>query len=93
MQRFIQSENRIIQLSEIGIAEKTNRGFLLVTFTRGGTQTVYPPLADEVWRQLSEIANPPATPPAIQEDLLSTPLPQPAQPVEVDTVFPTFQTE
>lgn len=64
MQRFIQSENKIIQISEIGVAEQTNRGFLLVTFTRGGTQTIYPPLADEVWRELSQAANPPAIPPA-----------------------------
>jgi hypothetical protein len=65
MQQFIQADNRIIQLSEIGVAERTNRGFLLVTFTKGGTQTIYPPLADEVWRQLSQAATPPSVPPAM----------------------------
>lgn len=90
MQQFIQAENRIIQLSEIGVAEMTNRGFLLVTFTKGGTQTIYPPLADEVWRQLSQAANPPAVPPAVVIPPVTSPVQTYAQTSEA---IPMPQTE
>jgi hypothetical protein len=90
MQQFIQADNRIIQLSEIGVAERTNRGFLLVTFTKGGTQTIYPPLADEVWRQLSQAANPPAVPPAVAIPPITSPVQTYAQTSEVT---PMSQTE